>query len=112
MQELAVISRTLKALSFVPKGYVVSYGQLADLAGMPGRARLVGKHLKQTTQSINWHRVVRSDGKIAFPSGSVAAETQRSLLIAEGVLVVNFKVNMANFGWKPSLYTLLAELEY
>ncbi|CAD5246548.1 Methylated-DNA-protein-cysteine methyltransferase-like protein [Alteromonas sp. 38] len=111
MANVAVESRILKTLSIVPSGYVVSYGQLADLAGLPGRARLVGKYLKDSYVTTHWHRVVRADGKIAFPLGSEPAEEQRSLLVSEGVLVRNHRVNMKTYGWKPSLYTLLAELD-
>ena len=111
MANVAIESKILKTLSIVPSGYVVSYGQLADLAGLPGRARLVGKCLKGSDVATHWHRVVRADGRIAFPTGSELAEEQRSLLTMEGVLVRNHRVNMKTYGWKPSLYTLLAELE-
>ncbi|AMJ88628.1 MGMT family protein [Alteromonas stellipolaris] len=111
MVNVAIQSKILKTLSIVPSGFVVSYGQLADLAGLPGKARLVGKCLKDSDATTRWHRVIRSDGKIAFPAGSELAEEQRSLLVSEGVVVKNHRVNMKVYGWKPSLYTLLAELE-
>ena len=38
--------RIESTLSMVPVGAVVSYGQLADLAGLPGKARLIAKYLK------------------------------------------------------------------
>jgi len=111
MVDVAIQSKILKTLSIVPSGYVISYGQLADLAGLPGKARLVGKCLKGSDVTTRWHRVIRADGKIAFPAGSELAEEQRSLLVSEGVVVKNHRVNMKVYGWKPSLYTLLAELE-
>ncbi|MDO6566776.1 MGMT family protein [Alteromonas sp. 1_MG-2023] len=111
MTNKALESKILKTLSIVPSGCVVSYGQLADLAGLPGRARLVGKCLKSSQETTPWHRVIRSDGKIAFPPGSELAEEQRTLLTIEGVVVKKHRVNIGIFGWKPSLYTLLAELE-
>ena len=40
------VARIEAILALIPAGRVVSYGQVADLAGLPGRARLVGKVLR------------------------------------------------------------------
>ena len=108
----AVQSRVEKTLSLVPKGYVISYAMLADLCGLPGRARMMGRCLREINADCNWHRVLRADGKIAFPDGSDKAEEQRKRLTDEGVVVKNYRVNMTKFGWKPDLHTILVELEY
>lgn len=108
----AVQSRVGKTLSYVPSGHVISYGQLADLCGLPGRARMMGKCLREINIDCNWHRVLRSDGKIAFPAGSEKAEEQRQRLTAEGVVVKNNRVNMRKFAWMPDLHTILVELKY
>lgn len=47
MVNKAVTLRVEKTLSLVPKGSVISYGALADLSGLPGRARLMGKCLRK-----------------------------------------------------------------
>ena len=73
---------------------------------------MMGKCLREINSNCNWHRVLRSDGKIAFPAGSDKANEQRERLIEEGVVVKNYRVNMTQFGWKPDLHTLLIELEY
>lgn len=99
-------------LHLVPEGHVVSYGQLADLAGLPGRARLAGRCLKETTQSLPWHRVVRADGKIAFPAGSDAFADQHRLLTQEAIIITQGRVNMSTYQWQPNTYTLLAELPF
>ncbi|MBT3133803.1 MGMT family protein [Alteromonas sp. ALT199] len=112
MPNKAVQFRIEKTLSLVPRGKVVSYGLLADLCGLPGRARMMGKCLREISIDCNWHRVLRSDGKIAFPAGSEKAEEQRQRLITDGVLVKNYRVNMKKFGWTPDLLTILVELEY
>lgn len=112
MDAHAVHYRVKKTLSVVPEGTVVSYGQLADLCGLPGRARMIGKCLREIKGQLNWHRVVRADGKIAFPEGSEKAHEQRERLLEEGVIVRNYRIDMKAFGWKPELHTLLAELEY
>ncbi|WP_414829132.1 MGMT family protein [Alteromonas sp. H39] len=99
-------------LKRVPKGSVVSYGQLADLAGLPGRARLAGRCLKETTHVVPWHRVVRADGKLAFPAGSESFAAQQRLLISEDITVTRGRVHMQTYNWKPDIYTLLAELPF
>ncbi len=97
----------------VPKGKVASYGQVADLAGLPGRARLVGKVLGYAPKSLNlpWYRIVRSSGQLAFEAGSQNAERQKSLLQDEGVVVLKNRINLKNFAWQPNLGELLA-LDY
>ncbi|WDT86137.1 MULTISPECIES: MGMT family protein [unclassified Alteromonas] len=107
-----VYQRVEKTLRVVPRGVVVSYGQLADLSGLPGRARLIGKCLQELKGEHNWHRVVRADGKIAFPSGSDKAHEQRERLLIEGVIVKNNRISMQKFGWRPDLHTILTELTY
>jgi len=108
----AVQLRVEKTLSFVPEGNVISYGLLADLCGLPGRARMMGKCLQEIETDCNWHRVLRADGKIALPSGSDKAREQRERLIAEGVEVKRSRVNMKNFGWTPDIHTILVALDY
>lgn len=101
-------------VTLIPRGKVASYGQVADLAGLPNRARLVGKCLKCIPENklVPWYRVLRSTGQIAFPSGSEQAKKQRDLLMSEGVLVLNNRVKMRNFQWEPSLNDILYGLTY
>ena len=68
----------------VPPGQVISYGQVAFLAGNPHMARQVGWALHTCPSDVPWHRVVRKDGSLP----SLSPETsfrQRSLLEQEGV---------------------------
>lgn len=98
----------------VPSGKVASYGQIADLAGLPGRARLVGKALgyAPNEKQVPWYRVLRSDGKIAFPPGSEQGIKQTALLQQENVAVLNNRVKLSVFQWQPDLGELLMTLEY
>lgn len=75
------------AVRSVPPGLVASYGQVAAMAGLPGRARLVGRTLRVAPSHIDvpWYRVVRADRSLAFADGTDAHERQRQLLEAEGV---------------------------
>jgi methylated-DNA-protein-cysteine methyltransferase-like protein len=106
--------RIYKTVNSIPKGNVSSYGQIADFAGLPGRARLVGKSLAcvPESQTVNWHRVVRSNGQLAFEKGSEQAVKQTGLLQEEGVAVFNNRVKMNNFNWVPDLATLLQGFSY
>lgn len=114
MANTNTIARILNTVCVVPSGFVASYGQIADLSGLPGRARLVGKHLSNefNGRTIPWHRIVRSDGKIAFPTGSDKAEEQRQKLIEEGIVVRNFRIPMNRFQWQPDLADILYKLKY
>ena len=98
----------------IPHGKVSSYGQIADLAGLPGRARLVGKSLAYVPDNVAvpWYRILRSSGQIAFPKGSEQAQKQKDLLQDEGVVVLNNRVNLKNFGWQPDLSEMLWKLEF
>ncbi|SEA96434.1 MGMT family protein [Alkalimonas amylolytica] len=97
----------------IPAGKVASYGQIADLAGLPGRARLVGKALGYAPKelAVPWHRVLRSDRSLAFPTGSDSAKCQRQLLQDEGVLLKNNRVRKDDL-WQPDLAELLFKLKY
>jgi methylated-DNA-protein-cysteine methyltransferase-like protein len=90
-------------LSQVPEGKVVSYGQLADLAGLGRAARWVGRTLSQLPEgsSLPWHRVMAAGGRISLPVGSVSGDEQRARLRAEGITVQNNRVDMRRHGWRP-----------
>ena len=101
-------------IDLVPAGKVVSYRQVADLSGLPGRARLVGKCLgfAPKEREVAWYKVLRSNGQIAFPKGSEQAMLQTGLLQDEGVVVFNNRVKMAEFQWQPDLGELLFGLKF
>lgn len=83
----------------IPAGSVLNYGEVARLAGFPGRARMVGMALGRAPKSrqLPWHRVVNAQGKISFPEGSPKAKTQRRLLEAEGVEFVDDTIDLERF---------------
>lgn len=94
----------LDAVLCIPEGRVASYGRVAEMAGWPRRARLVGTALRTLTGGthIPWHRVLRADGRIAFPTGDPRQELQTELLRQEGVTVQCGRVDMQRFGWQGS----------
>lgn len=69
-------------------GDVVTYGEVAAEAGFPGAARAVGTLLRTSDAELPWWRVVGSGGRIRTPG----PERQISLLIDEGVLVIDGRV--------------------
>jgi methylated-DNA-protein-cysteine methyltransferase-like protein len=73
----------------IPRGAVSTYGAVARAAGLPGRARLAGRALRESPDEMRlpWHRVVGAGGKIVFPPGSLHHKEQARRLRAEGVAV-------------------------
>lgn len=85
----------LAAIRAVPRGQVAGYGVIAKRAGLPGRARLVARILSENDdRKLPWHRILRSDGGIAFPPDSPGFAEQSQRLRAEGVDVRNGRVRM------------------
>ena len=95
-------------VSGIKSGRVMSYGQVARLAGYPRHARMVSKAMSRSAESLPWHRVIRSDRRLAFEVGSEAYAKQRALLEKEGVQIVAGKVvlqegkDLDELIWGPS----------
>ena len=70
---------------------------------------MVGSVLRQTPDDIDlpWHRVMRSDGRIAFAAGSAESIEQVQRLRAEGIVVSKGRVNLAEHGLEVDLDALL-----
>jgi len=86
--------RILAAVRALPRGQVAGYGEIARRAGLPGRARLVARLLSGNDDpDLPWHRVLRSDGRIAFPADHPQFAEQQQRLRAEGVDVRQGRVH-------------------
>jgi methylated-DNA-protein-cysteine methyltransferase-like protein len=81
-----------KTVSSIKSGRIISYGQVARIAGYPRHARMVSKAMSRSPEPLPWHRVVKSDYTLAFEIGSEAYNKQKSLLEKEGVLFIGGKV--------------------
>ena len=103
MTEPAKDQKIWQVVAAIPAGRVASYGQVADMAGLGRQARYIGRALGKLPRghAIPWYRVIRSNGQIAFPIGSEAFEIQAQTLREEGVIVVDGRVSMRQFGWRP-----------
>ena len=92
-----------QVVSTIPAGRVATYGQVARLAGLFGQARYVGYALGQLPEGheIPWHRVINSQGRISFPTGTAQAIEQAQRLRTEGVDVRDSRIDLRRFGWNP-----------
>ena len=89
------------ALMSIPAGKVITYGQLASLAGLPGAARLAGSvlcGLPEKTE-LPWHRVINAQGKISLPVNSAGYKKQLQRLKAEGIEIKNGKISLRIYGY-------------
>ncbi|MGA1474527.1 MAG: MGMT family protein [Prochlorothrix sp.] len=90
----------------IPPGTVATYGQVAALAGLPGRARLVGYALFRVTlpsTDIPWHRVINAKGEVSHsPQRRGTDHIQAQLLADEGIeREANGRINLRRYGWTP-----------
>lgn len=95
------------AVRRIPPGRVASYGQIAAQAGLPGRARMVGRVLRDGPEGLPWHRVITAAGRIAFPPGSDAFAEQCRRLSEEGVPCSGGRVAASYFDAPATLDQLL-----
>ncbi|MEL6927770.1 MAG: MGMT family protein [Cyanobacteria bacterium J06600_6] len=89
----------------IPFGHVATYGQIADLAGLYGKARLVGYALfrVQIADDIPWHRVINAKGEISYSFKRQGGDyLQKVLLEEEGVeFKPNGKIDLSKYLWQP-----------
>ncbi len=94
----------LAIVQSIPAGKVATYGQIAVLAGFPGRARLVGTALKKLPpdSAVPWHRVVNAKGEISFRGDGISVTEQEMLLNEEGVRFDRRgRIPLNEFAWIP-----------
>jgi methylated-DNA-protein-cysteine methyltransferase-like protein len=109
MDRNARTRRIWETILEIPAGNVASYGQIAEIAGIPRGARQTAYALRVAPDdlALPWYRVITASGKIAFEKGSASFRRQRDLLRNEGVTVNAGKVDMNEFRWQPDLDELL-----
>jgi methylated-DNA-protein-cysteine methyltransferase-like protein len=97
-------ARILAVVRAIPRGQVLSYGEVAMRAGLPGRARLVARVLASATEpGLPWHRVVASGQRIALPETTAAGQTQRLRLADEGHRIAGSRLAGAVAPARPDL---------
>jgi methylated-DNA-protein-cysteine methyltransferase-like protein len=93
----------------IPRGHVLTYGEVARLAGMSRAARRVSMAMRRAPRGMKlpWHRVVNAQGKISFPADSAGYQQQKNRLEKEGVIFLNGKIDLDRFGYQGALDHLL-----
>lgn len=94
--------RIYEAVKRIPKGRVATYGQVAAMAGNERMSRAVGNalHKNPTPGIVPCHRVVDAKGRLAGGFAFGGMEAQAALLAAEGVEVVDGKVDLGKYGMR------------
>lgn len=94
-----------EVVASVPRGRVITYGQVAELAGIARGHRVAARAMRHCPPKLPWHRVLgkkdarRAKINILDPEG---AALQRKRLRTEGIAVDdNGCVSLRDFGWLP-----------
>lgn len=92
--------RIYEAVKKIPKGHVATYGQIAELAGDKKMARAVGNalHKNPDPDHIPCFRVVNARGELSGSFAFGGADAQEKLLKADGVEVVEGRVDLNKYG--------------
>jgi methylated-DNA-protein-cysteine methyltransferase-like protein len=94
-REPAALQAYWDVVAMIPAGKVSTYGEVARMAGFPGRARQAGKAMRLVPPGMHlpWHRVVGAGGRIVFPKSSASFREQARRLRSEGVRVTQGRVD-------------------
>lgn len=94
--------RIFEAVKKIPYGHVATYSQVAALAGDRKMARAVGNalHRNPDPEHIPCYRVVNAKGELAGEFAFGGPGAQAKLLEAEGIAVVDRKVDLRRYQWK------------
>ncbi|MDQ0200829.1 MGMT family protein [Neobacillus ginsengisoli] len=95
--------KVIEIIKNIPEGRVMTYGQIARLAGSPRAARQVVRALHSMSRKhrIPWHRVVNSKGQIALQDDESYQE-QLFSLESEGVEIgLGGLIDLEKFQWHP-----------
>lgn len=100
MSPLNFNQRVYELVKQIPPGRVATYGQIALLLGSPRAARAVGTAVARNPYGplLPCHRVLNRTGCLA-PAGTFGAGVQRQRLMAEGIPVVDDRVDLHRYQW-------------
>lgn len=89
----------------IPPGQVATYGQVAELAQLPGQARLVGYALYRVPpeSDIPWHRVINAKGMVSHSTLRLGTDyLQQALLETEGIgFNASGRLDLKQYQWQP-----------
>jgi methylated-DNA-protein-cysteine methyltransferase-like protein len=103
------VKNVWQVVAGIPRGHVLTYGEVARLAGMSRAARRVSQAMRRAPRGLKlpWHRVVNAQGKISFPEDSSGYRQQRERLEDEGVVFIKGKIDLERYGYQGALDHLL-----
>jgi methylated-DNA-protein-cysteine methyltransferase-like protein len=98
--------RIYAIVRLIPPGQVATYGQVAELAGLVGKPRLVGYALYRVDMAagdVPWQRVINARGEVSqSPQRHGTDYLQRAMLEAEGIEFDKLgRVDLATYRWRP-----------
>ncbi|MGM0875819.1 MAG: MGMT family protein [Bacillota bacterium] len=100
---LSFTERAITIIKNIPSGKVMTYGQIARLAGSPRGARQVVRilHSMSDKHHLPWHRVINSKGEIGFQD-SESFSSQKQFLEVEGIVFCkNHVIDLKRYQFHP-----------
>jgi methylated-DNA-protein-cysteine methyltransferase-like protein len=95
--------RVYKLVRQIPRGRVMTYGQIAIILGKGYTPRTVGFVMHGADEKQTpWHRVINSQGRCSTGGVVLPADKQQRMLEAEGIEFTNGKCDLQTFAWQPS----------
>ncbi len=93
----------------IPRGHVLTYGDVARLAGKSRWARRVSQAMRRSPKGVNlrWHRGVTAPGRISLPQDSYGYREQVNRLKDEGVVFIDGKIDLDRYGYRGALDHIL-----
>jgi methylated-DNA-protein-cysteine methyltransferase-like protein len=96
--------RVYKVVRKIPRGRVMTYGQIAVILGQGYTPRTVGFVMHGANETNTpWHRVINSQGRCSTGGVVLPADKQQRMLEAEGVKFVSGKCDLEIFLWRPGV---------
>jgi methylated-DNA-protein-cysteine methyltransferase-like protein len=95
--------RAITIMKQIPAGKVMSYGQVAALAGSPRGARQIVRilHSMSRKYDIPWHRVINAKGEIGFKDERQLFEQKRRLEMEHVVIDEKNRINLEKYRYLP-----------
>ncbi|MFJ8264373.1 MGMT family protein [Peribacillus asahii] len=96
--------RVIRVIQQIPPGNVMTYGQIAKLAGSPRGARQVVRILHSSSHKyeLPWHRVINAKGEISIKNEELSF-VQKVKLEQEGVQIQNDKIDLVKYRYHPRI---------
>lgn len=117
MQTRSTYERIYTVVRQIPLGRVATYGQVAELAGLIGKPRLVGYALYRVAPAqddIPWHRVINAKGEVSrSPLRNGSDYLQQAMLEDEGIVFNSQgRIDLEHYLWRPSERLLTQAIDW